>query len=100
MKALIFNNKVVDVQEAEFPVHNSLTWVNCGDEVKIGFTYNDGVFTARTEYVKTYDEVRIKAYPKLGDVIDAIFKKEAGDSTEWDAMVIERQAIKDANPKP
>ena len=36
MKSLIFNNKVVDVQEAEFPVHNSMTWVDCGDEVKIG----------------------------------------------------------------
>jgi len=100
MKALILNNKVVDVKETEFPVHNSLTWVDCGDEVKMGFTYDNGVFTAPVEYVKTYDEVRKKAYPKLGDVIDAIFKKEAGDSTEWDVMVTERQAIKDANPKP
>jgi len=99
MRALIFNNKVVDVKETEFAVHNSMTWVDCEDNIKIGFIYNDGVFTSPVVIEKTYDEVRKKAYPKLGNVIDAIFKKEAGNSTEWDAMVIERQTIKDANPK-
>ena len=99
MKALIFNNKVVDVQEAEFPVHNSLTWVDCGDEVKIGFTHNGGVFTAPVVVEKTYDEVRKKAFPRLGDVIDAIFKKEAGDSTEFDNFVTQRQTIKDTYSK-
>ena len=100
MKALIFNNKVVDVQEAEFPVHNSMTWVDCGNDVTTSFSYSDGVFTAPpSEWVHTYDLIRQREYPKVGDVIDAIFKKEAGDSTEWDTMVTERQSIKDANPK-
>ena len=29
MKALILNNKVVDLKEVEFEVHSSLTWVDC-----------------------------------------------------------------------
>ena len=29
---------------------------------------------------------RKKEYPAIGDIIDALFKKEAGDSSEWDAL--------------
>ena len=37
---------------------------------------------------------RMKEYPDLGDVIDAIFKKEAGDSTEFDDLATKRQETK------
>ena len=37
---------------------------------------------------------RKKEYPDLGDIIDAIFKKEAGDSTEFDALANKRQTTK------
>jgi len=46
MKALIFENKVVDVQEAEFEVHSSMTWVDCDDTVKVGFSYDGSTFTS------------------------------------------------------
>jgi len=46
MKALILNNEVVDVQENEFEVHESMNWVDCDADVKAGFTYSDGVFTS------------------------------------------------------
>ena len=35
MKALIFENKVVDVQETEFEVAPTMTWVDCDDTVKL-----------------------------------------------------------------
>ena len=46
-----------------------------------------------------YKEKRILEYPSLGDVIDALVKKEGGDSTEWDAIVIARAAVKTKHPK-
>ena len=46
MKALILNNKVVDVQEAEFEAHSSMTWVDCDDTVKVGFSYDGSTFTS------------------------------------------------------
>ena len=46
MKALILNNKVVDVQEAEFEVHSSMTWVDCDNTVKVGFSYDGSTFTS------------------------------------------------------
>ena len=46
-----------------------------------------------------HKESRILEYPSLGDVIDALVKKEGGDSTEWDAIVIAREAVKTKHPK-
>ena len=46
-----------------------------------------------------YREARIIEYPNLGDIIDALGKKEEGDSTEWDAIVIARAAVKTKHPK-
>jgi hypothetical protein len=42
MKALIFNDKVVDVQPTEFDVHSSMTWVDCPDDCQMGSEYRDG----------------------------------------------------------
>ena len=46
-----------------------------------------------------HKESIILEYPSLGDVIDALVKKEGGDSTEWDAIVIAREAVKTKHPK-
>jgi len=46
MKALIFENKVVDVQETEFEVAPTMTWVDCDNTVKIGFSYDGTTFTS------------------------------------------------------
>ena len=42
---------------------------------------------------------RLNEYPSLGDIVDAIFKKEAGDATEFNSLAAKRQSIKNANPK-
>ena len=46
-----------------------------------------------------YKESRVLEFPSLGDVVDALVKKEGGDSTEWDAIVIARAAVKTKHPK-
>lgn len=49
MKALIFNERVVQISDAEFPVHSALTWVDVASvtpEPKVGWAYSDGVFYA------------------------------------------------------
>ena len=42
---------------------------------------------------------RLNEYPSLGDIVDAIFKKEAGDATEFNSLAAKRQSIKNTNPK-
>ena len=46
MKALILDSKVVDVKEAEFEVHESMTWVDCDNTVVIGDSYDGSTFTS------------------------------------------------------
>ena len=46
-----------------------------------------------------YSEKRVLEYPSLGDMVDALVKKEGGDSTEWDALVTARVAVKTKHPK-
>jgi hypothetical protein len=46
MKALIVNGKVAELHAEGFPVHPDWTWVDAPDEVKVGWGYADGKFTA------------------------------------------------------
>ena len=46
MKALLLNNRVADVQVAEFEVHESMTWMDCSDDCAIGWSLVDGALTA------------------------------------------------------
>ena len=43
MKALIFQEKVIQVQETEFEVAKELFWVDCPDDCVPGWTYIKGV---------------------------------------------------------
>ena len=99
---LVKNSVVVDVADAAFDVHPDLgTWQSCSnDNVKQEWTVNsDGSVSAPVEPTLPYDENRRREYPKIGDVIDALFKKEAGNSTEWDALVTSRANTKTKYPK-
>jgi len=44
MKALILQNKVVQVAPESFPVHPSMIWADCPAEVQAGWSYADGTF--------------------------------------------------------
>ena len=101
-KILVKNNVVQDVSDTTFPVHpDAGTWKDCSDDnVKKDWTVNsNNSVSAPVEIEATYDQKRQREYPKIGDVIDALFKKEAGDSSEWDALVTSRTNIKNKYPK-
>ena len=55
MKALVFNNVVIDVQEKEFEVHPSMVWSDAPDGCQIGWKVKDGVITAPAS--KTTEEL-------------------------------------------
>jgi hypothetical protein len=103
MKALIFNNMVVDVAEQEFPVAPSLTWIDCPSDVKIGFSFDGSTFTdveAERMANVTYADKRRLAYPSIKDFMEAYTEKEiGGDTTKWDAYVINYNKTRSDNPK-
>lgn len=47
MKALIFEGKVVDIQEKEFEVHPSMTWVDATEDTEFHGTWDGTSFGPR-----------------------------------------------------
>jgi hypothetical protein len=107
MKALILDNKVVDVVETEFEVHPSMTWMDCPDDCKASeWELVDGVLQIipEPEDTRTYVEFRQEQYAPTGDQLDmlwhAIDAGEFGDTAKQSEFYTANKAVKDANPKP
>lgn len=74
-KALILNNKVVEVCDATFNVHSSMTWVDCEDTIKTGYSYDGSKFTSNEPTAeeiakaqakrKAFADLRVSAKEKL-----------------------------------
>tara|TARA_B110000967_G_C18459832_1_gene352098 strand:- start:241 stop:534 length:294 start_codon:yes stop_codon:yes gene_type:complete len=96
MKALIFNNKVVDVAESEFEVADSLEWVVCTDDCMHGWLVVDGIITEPTVVELTWSEKRKAKYDLLNQN-EMRFDDLTNSTTTWvDAI----NAIKTKYPKP
>lgn len=62
MKALILNNKVVDVKEVEFEVPNTMIWVDCSNDIKIGYRYDGTNFISNlptAEQIAEYEQEKL-----------------------------------------
>jgi|SRR5690606_30281586 len=64
MKALIKDNKVVDLSDSIFPVHISFQWMDAPENCKVGWILNNGVLEAPPVPEKTTAEL-IEGY-KIG----------------------------------
>ena len=64
MKALIFENKVVDVQTTEFEVAPTMTWVDCNNTVEIGFNYDGTTFTSNEPTAEEISALEAEATAK------------------------------------
>ena len=66
MKALIFQNKIIDKKETEFPVSNEMFWVDCEDSVPMGWGYSNGNFhdpdtrTDEEKFTERLNQLRVK----------------------------------------
>jgi hypothetical protein len=102
-KALIFNNKVVDIVETEFEVAPTMTWLDCTSECKTGWTLEDGVLTAPIKIPLTYSQERALQYAPTGDQLDMLWHSidagEFGDTAKQSEFYTANKAVKDANPK-
>jgi len=95
MKALILNNKVVDVVATEFEVAPTMSWLDCTSECNTEWTLIDGVLTAPVEVVLTYDKKRKAEYDKLNQ-FEMMFDDDRDGTTTWVDKINE---IKEKYPK-
>jgi len=89
---------------AEFSVnaedYNQITWLNGTTPIAV-----DDIKTKQTELQTEYDALdyaraRDISYPNLKEFAEAYTEKEiGGDSTKWDAYVINYNKVRTDNPK-
>ena len=99
-KALIFENRLVDVAETEFEVHSSMTWIDCPDNCTVGeWELVDGNLQVipEPEDTSTYADKRALAYPILQDQADMRYWDAVNGTTTWQDAIA---AIKIEFPKP
>jgi len=65
MKALIFNNKVVDISATEFEVHSGLSWVDCDDSVEVGYDYDGTAFSSNQPTAQETAETNMQLLRKM-----------------------------------
>jgi hypothetical protein len=89
MKALIFENKVVDVQATEFEVAPTMSWVDCDNTIEIGFSYDGTNFTSNKTTAEEIAENQAKEQAKADLKASAKAKLIAGEKlTEEEANIL------------
>jgi hypothetical protein len=97
MKALILNNKVVDIAEAEFPVSPEMTWMDAPVGCQYGWLLEgDSLIAPPADPESTYAEKRKREYRELNQ-LEMQYDDQVNGTTTWvDAI----DAIKAKYPKP
>lgn len=88
MKALILNNEVVDLVDAEFEVHESMTWMDAPDGCAVGWVLDNGILKDANQ--KTPEEIAAAKLANLRMVrnrklrnTDWRFRSDLTVSQEW-----------------
>ena len=58
MKALIHNNKIIDITENTYPVHESLIWIDMPQGAEVGDSYVNGQLVKPQGPTITWDDIR------------------------------------------
>ena len=84
MKALILDNKVVDVQPKEFEVHKSFTWLDAPEGCRAGYwELKDGVLQEIPERIIPWNELRSLEYPPIEEQLDMQYHDAVNGTTTW-----------------
>ena len=100
MKALILDGKVVDVSKTEFEVHSSMSWVDCDDKVRMGWTYDGKTFKTNEVTLtaeQKLNEVRIERdkFLKMSDWVVIKEREEGGSVSNFADWKKYRQELRD-----
>ena len=58
MKALIHQNKIIEIKENTYPTHESLTWIDLPQGAEVGDGYVDGQLVKPQIETITWEEIR------------------------------------------
>lgn len=93
MKALILDNKIVQVEIDIFDVANGLKWVDCPDDCVAGWVYKDGLCVINTQTI-TLLEIKAQKLTHINSACDSAISALAdtypqAEVQSWDQQVRE-----------
>lgn len=77
MKALILNNKVVDLSEKQFPVARSMQWMDAPENCQVGWILIDGEITPPPLPVKTEQQLIDEYNLALMNLLDTTARQKS-----------------------
>lgn len=98
MKALVFKNKVVQLEEQEFPVHSSMSWLEAPQGCAVGWELVNNKLKAPVveEEIKTYSEKRQEEYGSVAEQLDMLYWDLVNETGRWKQHIA---AVKAKYPK-
>ena len=76
MKALIFENKVIQIEEESFPISSTLSWVDdIPSDVEVGYSYENGKFENISDFINRVNPKDINKLQLEGLVRAGAFDK-------------------------
>ena len=106
MKALIFENKVIQIEETAFEVASAMVWIECSNTDEVGFELIEGKLLDTTVYLSEelqaeydsleYSRLRQIEYSKLNQD-EMRFDDSINGTTTWIDAILD---IKAKYPKP
>jgi len=93
MKALIFNNKVVDIAATEFEVHPSMTWMDAPEGCEHGWVLIDG--SLQEEPGLSNEELMLRLRIMRDSLLSQTDYLALADATLTDEMRAYRQELRD-----
>ena len=78
MKALIHDDKVVDIKEQSYEVHPSMSWIECPNDIRIGFFYDGKTFKSDEQTPEEIFEIRMDQLRKI--------RNSLLNETDWTAI--------------
>jgi len=96
MYALIFQNKIIQIEAEPFPVTPNLIWVEITGNEKVGYSYADGKFKAPEDKLRPEPkELRAAEHLPIEDRLDALMKQMERMRADGQALVPEMDAALD-----
>jgi len=96
MKALVFKNEVVQIEDEEFPVSPEMIWMESPEGCDTGWLLDNGTLVAPPEAPEeTYADKRKNEYPSIAELTVALY--DTDDKADIEAK---RAEVKAKYPKP
>lgn len=81
MKALVFNNQVIQLEQHEFPVCPEMVWMSAPEGAQVGWVLEHGELIPAPPHDKTQEEILHEFNYAIQSLLDSVARSKQYDSS-------------------